>query len=421
MTLPSRIPTLIIGAGQAGLTMSRLLTQGGREHLVVDRRSTLGGGWQDRWDAFRLVTPNWVTSALGEPYDGDDPDGFMPRDEIVQRVAAFADRIAAPVLLETGVERLTPQVDGGFRVDTSEGPMTADEVVVATGSFNLPRIPAMAAGLPKEIHQLHSADYRNESLLPPGAVLVVGSGQTGIQLAEELTNAGRRVFLAVGSNGWVPRRYRGRDIFFWLRALFADGARYDVGLPTADRLPDPAMRLVGNPQLSGHNGGRDVDLRRMAAETEVTLIGHLEGIDGSRVGTSRDLAARLARADGFFDEFMRTPIDTYIERAGLDAPPATLERYAYEPPERTELDLRAEGISTVLWTTGYRMDHSWIAAPIADAQGIPRQHRGVSEIPGLSFIGLLWQHSQASATLIGPALDAPYLAERMGLTPSAGA
>ncbi len=273
----------------------------------------------------------------------------------------------------------------------------------------------MAAGLPPSIQQLHAHEYRNESHLPPGAVLVVGAGQTGIQLAEELTDAGRRVFLAVGSNGWAPRRYRGRDFFWWLRALALDGAQYGVPLPTVETLPDPAMRLMGTPQLTGHHGGRDVSLRRMAAETPVTLLGHIQGIDGGRLAIAPDLGVRLARSEGFFDQFARELIDTYIQRAGIDAPAATFERYAHDPPERTELDLAAEGISTVLWTTGYAMDHSWINAPIADAQGIPRQRRGVSEIPGLFFIGLLWQSSQASATLIGPTLDGPHLAEEMGV------
>ena len=420
MTLPSRTPILIIGAGQAGLTMSRVLTQAGRDHLVVDRRPTLGGGWQDRWDGFRLVTPNEFSSFVGRPYDGSDPDGFMPRDEIIGRVAGYAEQIGAPVALETVVQRLVPGKAGGFRAETSAGEISADEVVVATGSYHVPRIPALASGLSGDVHQLHSNDYRNPAALPPGAVLVVGSGQTGIQLTDELTAAGRRVFLAVGSNGWAPRRYRGRDIFRWLVRLGADGPRYDVNPPTADTLPDPRMRLAGTPQLTGHHGGRrDVSLRRMAVEDGVTLLGHIEGIDGGRVRVAPDLNARLTRAEGFFGQLVQPMIDTYIERAGIDAPRPTLSPYAYDPPERTELDLKAEGVSTVLWTTGYRMDHSWIAAPIVDEMGFPRQHHGVSDIPGLSFIGLLWQQSQASATLAGPALDVAAVTARMGVPPSA--
>ncbi len=409
-----RMPAIIVGAGQAGLAMSRLLTLAGRDHLVLERRTSLGGGWQDRWDAFRLVTPNWTSSLPGQPYDGADPDGFMPRDEIVGRVAGYAERLRAPVRTGTAVERLTP-VDGGFDLQTSTGPMRADQVVVATGSYHVPRIPDFAALLPTDIQQLHSHAYRNDGSLPPGAVLIVGSGQSGVQLADELLAAGRRVYLAVGSNGWAPRRYRGRDIFRWLASLEVDGETYGVRTPKADTLPDPRRRLAGTPQLSGHHGGRDVSLRRMAADRGLTLMGHLESVDGHRLTVAPDLGARLRRAEAFFDEFVRPPIDAYIARAGIDAPPGSVEHEPYDPPERTDLDLRAEGITSVLWATGYRMDHSWIDAPISDAQGIPRQQRGVSEIPGLYFIGLLWQHSQASATLFGATVDTPYLAARMGL------
>ncbi len=409
-----RLPAIVVGAGQAGLAVSRLLTLAGRDHLVLERRASLGGGWQDRWDAFRLVTPNWMASLPGQPYDGGDPDGFMPRDEIVGRVARYAEQVRAPVMTGTSVERLTPE-DGGFRVETTAGVMKARAVVVATGSYHVPRVPDLAGRVAADIHQLHSHAYRNERSLPPGAVLIVGSGQTGVQLADELLAAGRRVFLAVGSNGWAPRRYRGRDIFRWLATLEVDGETYGVRMPKADTLPDPRRRLAGTPQLTGHHGGQDVSLRRMAAKDGLTLLGHLESVDEHRLTVAPDLAMRLRRSEAFFEEFVRPPIDTYIARAGIDAPPGVVEHEPYDPPERMELDLRAEGITSVLWATGYRMDHSWIHAPITDAQGIPRQHRGVSEIPGLYFIGLLWQHSQASATLFGPTVDAPYIAVQMGL------
>jgi putative flavoprotein involved in K+ transport len=411
-----RVPTIVIGAGQAGLAMSRLLTLAGRDHLVLERRATLGGGWQDRWDSFRLVTPNWTASLPGLPYDGPDPDGFMPRDEIAGRVARYAARLRAPVMTGTPVERLAPITGGGFRLETGAGPIQSDQVVVATGSYHVPRVPDLAAGLSTDIQQVHSHGYHDDRSLPPGAVLVVGSGQTGIQLADELLATGRRVYLALGSNGWAPRRYRGRDIFRWLATLEVMGETYGVHVPRADTLPDPRLRLAGTPQLSGHHGGRDVDLRRMARRDGLTLLGHLESIDGHRLMVAPDLGARLRRSEAFFDEVVRPPIDSYIARAGIEAPPGVVEHDPYVPPERTEMDLRAEGIASVLWATGYRMDHSWIDAPITDAQGIPRQHRGVSEIPGLYFIGLLWQHSQASATLFGPTVDTPYLAARMGLS-----
>src|SRR5262245_52810727 len=214
-TPPDAVDVLIVGGGHAGLAMSGLLTRAGREHLVVERRARLGGGWQGRWDEFTLVTPNWTASFPGWAYDGDDPDGFMSRDEIRARVARYAEVVGAPVALGTKVERLTPR-PGGFRVETSRGEVSARQVVVATGSYHTPRVPPLSRQISDRVAQLHSHDYRNEPALRPGAVLIVGSGQTGLQLAEELFAAGRAVYIAVGSAGRVPRRYRGRDVFAWI-------------------------------------------------------------------------------------------------------------------------------------------------------------------------------------------------------------
>jgi putative flavoprotein involved in K+ transport len=415
MNLPTTIETVVVGAGHAGLTMSWFLTQANREHLVLERRSGLGGGWQDRWDAFQLVSPNWTASFPGFPYDGPDPDAFMPRDHIAERVARYADVIAAPVALETDVRQLTARAGGGFRLETSRGDIDAKQVVVAIGGFHVPHIPAVAAELPGRITRLHSHAYRNEGLLPPGGVLIVGSGQSGVQIAEELADAGRRVFLSVGSAARVPRRYRGQDIFKWLAALVTRGEAIGSGLPTVDKLPDPRFRLAGNAQLSGHHGGHDANPRRLASKG-MTLLGRIERIDGERLHLTRDLRANLARADGFFDERLRPIIDTYIERAGVDAPPDDdRQPVNFEPPEPATLDLEDADIATVIFATGYRPDYSWIDPPIVDELGFPRQRRGVTDVPGLYFLGSLWQHTQASATLFGPTVDGRYLAEQMGL------
>ena len=408
-----RVETLVVGAGHAGLTVSALLGAAGRDHLVVDRRARLGGGWQDRWDAFRLVSPNWTASFVGFAYDGTDPDGFMPRDEIAARVAAYAGAIQAPVKLETAVTGLRPGGDG-FHVATSGGPILARRVVVATGGFHRPRVPPIAAALPRRVAQLHSHDYRNHAGLPPGAVLVVGSGQSGVQIAEELAEAGRRVYLSVGSAGRVPRRYRGSDVFRWLHALNTQGEAFGTALPTPDRLPDIRLRSAGNPHLSGHRGGHDTNLRRLAAEG-MTLLGRIERVDGERLTLAADLSTNLARADAFFDERFRDLIDRFIERAGIDAPPDDREPFAFEPPVETELDLSRAGIGTVLWTTGYDRDYGWIDAPIFDSLGFPRLVDGMTEVPGLFFLGSLWQRNQVSATLFGAAVDGRRLAARMGL------
>jgi putative flavoprotein involved in K+ transport len=418
-TLASRVETVVIGAGQAGLTMSRHLRQAGRDHVVLDRRATLGGGWQDRWDAFRLVSPNWSTSFPDAPYDGDDPDGYMPRDEIVGLVARYAATIGAPVILEAGVEHLRARPGGGFELLTAQGRIEAREVVIATGGFHVPNVPGLAAAVPRRVLSLHSSGYRRPGDLPPGAVLVVGSAQTGVQLVEELRAAGREVYLSVGSAGRFPRRYRGRDCFVWLALAAQRGAELGVPLPAVDTLPDPRRRLAANPHVSGHGGGHDTNLRQYGRDG-VRLLGRLTAVDGERLRLAPDLPANIAAADRLFDERFKPLFDRLIEAAGIDAPPAEPPAVVdYEPPIVEELDLAAAGIATILWTTGYRQDLGWIEPPITDEMGFARQVRGVTEIPGLYVIGSLWQHDQASATLMGMPRDARVLAERMGLETAA--
>jgi putative flavoprotein involved in K+ transport len=298
-----------------------------------------------------------------------------------------------------------------FHLETSQGPIDADQVIVATGAFHKPKIPPAAGGLAARLTQLHAHHYRNPSQLPPGGVLIVGSGQTGVQLAEELREAGRAVVLSVGRCGRSPRRYRGFDIFWWLRQLATRGPDFETALPTVAQLPDPRLRFAGNPHVSGHHGGHDTNLRRMALDG-IQLVGRLEKVDGERVGFAPDLAENLRFADEFFDTRFRTLCDTYAERAGIAVTADDREWPTNEPPEVTELDLDRAGISTVLWTTGYAPDYGWLDLAILDELGVPRHDRGISEVPGLTFIGLLWQHNTTSANLSGVAVDAAYLASR---------
>ena len=412
--LPHKTETVIVGAGQAGLTMSWWLQLHGREHVLIERRTSLGGGWQDRWDAFRLVSPNWTSSFPGYRYDGDDPHGFMPRDAIAGRVREYAAAISAPVVTGTEVTRLSVRADGGFTLDTSAGSITSKDVVVAAGSFHVPRMPPQASALPKRLVQIHSSAYRNEGSLPAGAVLVVGSGQSGVQLAEELHEAGRHVILSVGSAGRVPRRYRDRDIFRWLAGLAVHGAEVGVRLPTREELPDPRLRFAGNPHLSGHGGGHDTNLRQFAAEG-MTLIGRIDGVHGEKLAIAPDLTRNLAAADAFFDTRFRDLAEAFIAAAGIELPPDVRQPYDFEPPMLEELDLAAADINSVLWTTGFRPSWDWIDLPIFDEAGYPNQARGVTVVPGLYFLGLLWQHNLGSATLFGVNEDAHYLARRMGL------
>lgn len=420
---PRSVETVVVGGGQAGLVMSALLRDAGREHIVVERRATLGGGWQDRWEAFRLVSPNWTTSVPGFDYRGNDPDGFMPRDEVVDHWRAYAASIAAPIELETAVTRLRTREDGrpGFLLDTSRGAFEAREVIVAGGGFQEPRIPGTGAGFSARIRQVHSHHYRRAGDLPSGAVLVVGSGQSGVQLAEELHAAARTVFLSVGHCGRVPRRYRGHDVFWWLRRLIVDGEAVGAAIPTVDQLADPRLRFACNPQLSGHSGGHETNLRRFSAEG-MRLVGRFEAADGERAWFAPDLAANLRFADTFFAERIRGLCELFIERMGLELPPQVeepdsaealaLEALDLAPPEVTELDLDAEGISTVLWTSGYRLAFDWIELPIFEESGMPIHRRGVTDVPGLTFIGLPWQHGMGSANLIAFVEDARYLAAR---------
>jgi putative flavoprotein involved in K+ transport len=408
------VETIVIGAGQTGLVMSRMLQDAGREHVVLDRRSTLGGGWQDRWDGFRLVSPNWTTSVPGFEYRGTDPDGYMPRDELIDHWRAYAAAIAAPIELDTEVTRLRTREDRrpGFGLVTTRGDFAAREVIVAAGPFQVPRIPPGGAGFGPSIHQVHSHHYRRPADLPDGAVLLIGTGQSGVQLAEELQAAGRTVYLSVGHCGRVPRRYRGHDVFWWLRKLIVEGPAVGAALPTVDRLPDPRMRFACNPHLSGHGGGHATNLRRLAADG-IRLVGRFEAADGVRARFAPDLHANLAFADGFFAERIEALCETFIERSGLDLPPQPPEELvAIEVPEVTELDLAAEGISTVLWTSGYRLAFDWIDLPIFEDTGMPIHRRGVSDVPGLSFIGLPWQYGMGSANLIAFVQDAEHLAER---------
>jgi putative flavoprotein involved in K+ transport len=413
------IETVVVGAGQAGLVVSHLLTCAGREHVVLDRRTTLGGGWQDRWDGFRLVGPNWTTSMPAFPYAGDDPDGFMTRDEVIDHFRRYAEAIAAPVELETEVTRLTARDvgTGRFRIETDRGAIEAQEVVVASGPFGQPRIPSLAGGLSSAVHQLHAADYRRPDALPPGGVLLVGSGQTGTQLAEELLAAGRTVVLSAGRCFHAPRRYRGRDLFWWLRQLATRGREIGLGLPTAESLPSPAARFACNPQLSGHDGGHDVSLRRLAA-AGIRLAGRLEAVDGTRVRFAADLPETLAFADRFFPERLQRLCDAYADQAGLGLPVEQLEPFPHEPAALTELDLAAEGISTVLWTSGFRPAFGWVELPVIDELGLPVQRAGRTEVPGLSFIGSPWLVDMTSANLIGLVRDAETLVASITRSPA---
>jgi putative flavoprotein involved in K+ transport len=408
----TEVDTLVIGGGQAGLATSYWLKQAGIEHLVLERRSELGGGWHDRWDSFHLVAPNYTLLLPGMPYAGPDPDAFMPRAGVLEYVREYAALVAPPLRLGTDVSLLSVS-NGRFEAHSNQGVFSARTVVLATGPYQRPKIPSMAGHLAPHIQQLHSHDYRRPEQLAEGAVLVVGTGQSGAQIAEELHDAGRDVHLAVSMCPRAPRRYRGRDVIWWLMQTFLHGAEVGVHFPTVEDLPSPAHRFACNPHLSGTRGGHDINLRDFARRG-IHLYGRLEAASGVRAQFTGDLAERLTFADTMFHQEFAPLFDAYIGAAGIVAPPDNRPPPdEFTPPASTDLDLEGAGIRSVLWATGYRLDFSWVKLPIFDQWGYPRHIRGVTEQPGLYAVGLPWLHSEPSSVFAGIGADAAHVVEQI--------
>ena len=397
-------PVIVVGGGQAGLSMSHCLTAAGIGHLVLERASA-GHEWRTRrWDSFCLVTPNWQCRLPGFPYPGTDPDGFMVRDEIVTYLEEYVKAFDVP--LREGVEatRLRQLPGGGFRLTTSAGEVTADHVVLATGPYQVPLKPRLAERLPDHVVQLHSADYRNPDQLPPGDVLVVGTGQSGCQIAEDLHLAGRRVHLAVGSAPRVARRYRGRDVVAWLDEM----GYYGKGI---DEFADAdAVRFRANHYVTGRDGGHDIDLRAFAREG-MQLYGRLAEVRSGQLTFADDLRRNLDAADAV-SEGIKDSIDAYLGSRGIEAPREERYRPVWEPSEGPR-SLPGEALSAVVWSTGFGRDHRWIDVPVFDGKGYPTHHRGVTSCPGLYFLGLPWQHTWGSGRFCGVAADAEFLARRI--------
>ncbi|WP_295380906.1 MSMEG_0569 family flavin-dependent oxidoreductase [uncultured Pseudacidovorax sp.] len=405
--LAPHYPVVVIGGGQAGLSTSHYLQQAGIAHVVLEKHR-IGHAWRDqRWDSFCLVTPNWQCRLPDFPYSGPDPKGFMLRDEIVAYLEAFARKTRPPVIEGVTVQSVRRHADGALEVSTTLGTCLADHVVVATGGYDLPIVPACAHSLPPAITQLHSVDYRNPAQLPPGEVLVVGSGQSGVQIMEDLHLAGRKVHLAVGSAPRSPRVYRGRESTEWLHEL----GFYKL---TVDRHPlGDEARHKTNHYMTGRDGGHEIDLRRFALEG-VRLYGTLADINGTQVSFRPDLTRNLDEADEVYCN-IRRDIDAYIARAGIDAPVEPPFQKAWQPDaDPTLLDLQAAGITSIVWAIGFRPDYRWIDLPVFDGRGHPRFRRGVTAEPGLYFVGLPWLNTWGSGRFLGVADDARHLVEVIG-------
>ena len=395
---------VVVGGGQAGLSTSYWLNQAGIDHIVLERDRP-GGEWRNRrWDSFCLVTPNWQCRLPGFAYRGTDPDGFMVRDEIVSYLEDYVRSFDCPLSEGVTAVRLRRGESGGFRVSTTHGELTADHVVLATGPYQVPIKPRIAERVPTDVAQLHSSEYRNADALPPGEVLVVGTGQSGCQIAEDLHLAGRRVHLAVGSAPRVARFYRGRDVVAWLE----DMGYYRRGI---DEFEDAdAVRLRANHYVTGRDGGRDIDLRAFARDG-MRLYGRLTDVRDGVLRFAPDLRKNLDHADAV-SEGIKDSIDVHILARGVDAP-AEARYVPVWTPDTEPSDLDMSGITSVVWCTGFGRDNRWIDVPVFDGRGYPTHERGVTTCPGLYFIGLPWQHTWGSGRFCGVADDAEYLVSHL--------
>jgi putative flavoprotein involved in K+ transport len=417
MSSPSgtqHVPVIIVGGGQAGLSMSYCLKAQGIHHVIFEKNRIAHAWRTQRWDSFCLVTPNWQCRLPGYPYPGDDPNGFMLKDEIVRYVEDYARLIEAPVREGVAVGRVARAGADRFAVETTDGAFTADAVVFAVSGYHVPQVPRIAERIAPAIRQLHSSAYRNPSQLPEGAVLVVGTGQSGCQIAEDLHLAGRAVHLVVGSAPRCPRVYRGRDAVDWL----SDLGQYD--LPVEKHPAGDGVRRKANHYLTGRDGGRDIDLRRFALEG-MQLFGRLNSVEDGILRFQDDLAQNLDSADSVYNGICGL-IDRHIAEQGIAAPPGAHYQPVWAPPAAPgALDPVAAGITSIVWSTGFRPDWSWVELPIFNGAGYPVHRRGVTATEGAFVLGLPWLHTWGSGRFVGVGRDAGFIAARIaarfGLSP----
>jgi len=402
------VEVLVVGAGQAGIAMSEHLSRAGVEHLVVER-DRIAERWRSwRWDSLVANGPAWHDRFPGLEFDVD-PDAFAGKEQVAEYLVAYAEKFHAPIRTGVEVYSVRRHVNRpGFRVETDEGTIDARYVVAATGPFQRPIIPAV---VPQDagIHQIHSNQYRNPAQLPEGAVLVVGAGSSGVQIADELRRSGREVYLAVGPHDRPPRRYRGRDFCWWLGVL----GKWDMAAP-----PVGAEHVTI--AVSGARGGHTVDFRALAA-TGVTLLGRAGDYEDGVLAIAPDLRANIAAGDANYLSVL-DEADAYVLRNGLDLPEEPEAHVIGPDPESLthpilSLDLKDAGITSIVWATGFALDYSWLQIdPEAfDERGRPIHQRGVSAEPGIYFLGLPWQSRRGSSFLWGVWHDARYIADQIGI------
>ncbi len=400
-------PVIIVGGGQAGLSASYGLTQQKIKHLILDR-GDIGDSWgKRRWDSFCLVTPNWQCRLPGFDYDGNDPKGFMLKDEIVDYVKRYAASFNPPFEGNAEVYKVyRKSKEGDFYIETSVGNYTAQKVIIATGAYHIPNVLPMSKGFGNDILQIHSADYKNPEQLNKGATLVIGSGQSGAQITEDLHIAGKKVFLSVGTAPRAPRTYRGKDAVEWLE----DMGYYDQPIESH---PDPEeARHKTNHYLTGRDGGRDIDLRKLAYEG-VELRGQISSVGKGMVHFSNDLKENLDSADATYNRIQNN-IDKYITTNNIDAPETTRYIANWHPNKKNELPVNyaKERITNVIWCTGFKVDFKWVEFPhVFDHKGYPTYNRGITKEKGLFFLGLPWLHTWGSGRFSHVGKDATYLTD----------
>ncbi|MCL1491546.1 MAG: MSMEG_0569 family flavin-dependent oxidoreductase [Pseudanabaena sp. Salubria-1] len=402
--MTNHYPVVIVGGGQAGLSISYCLKERDLDHIVFEKNQIANAWRSQRWDSFCLVTPNWQCQLPGYPYKGNEPEGFIKKDEIVAYIENYARSFNPPIKEGVEVLNLRRGDRGIFEVATSIGDYTADQVVVAAGAYHQPKIPKISERLPEHILQVHSSKYKNPESLPDGAVLVIGTGQSGCQIAEDLHLAGRKVHLCVGSAPRSPRRYRGKDAVEWLDLM----GYYDLSI---DQHPQKEkVRSKANHYLTGRDGGREIDLRRFALEG-MQLHGRLKNIASNKLEFFNDLKQNLDGADAVSESIKKT-IDNFIAKNNLDAHLELPYQPVWQPAmDIPDLDLAEANITTVIWCTGFQSDFSWIEIPVFDGKGYPCHDRGVTDIKGLYFLGLPWLYTWGSGRFSGVARDATYLAD----------
>jgi putative flavoprotein involved in K+ transport len=416
MSSTRNIEAVVIGAGHAGLAMSRCLTERSIDHVVIERGEVANSWRTERWDSLRLLTPNWQSRLPGFGYEGDDPDGYRTMPEVVAFLDRYAGAIAAPIETWTQVTSVSAADSGGFVVATDRGSWRSRAVVLATGACNVAYVPALATAVPPDIATVTSMAYRNPDQLDQGEVLVVGASATGTQLADEIHRSGRPVTLAVGEHVRAPRIYRGKDIEWWMSAIGVHDERYDEVDDIARARRVPSLQLAGSPER------RTLDLNALTG-IGVKLTGRLAGIADGRAQFSGSLHNNCAMADLKMNRLL-SAIDSWASEHGLDGEIEAPHRLAPTEVDATPplgLNLAGGRIRTIVWATGYRPDYSWLKVPVVDRKGQIRHDGGVTEQPGLYVMGLQFLRRRKSALIDGAGDDARDLSDHMAsyLTQSA--